>query len=762
MDFSNNVSIEPDIHELLKRVVSGDLSLEDERALEVLLAEKIELQHLLDELIGHYDELKAIGNLSNPSLSKSPALEHAMASLIDNGCRDRVQPATCQMDALAPIVALENIALVRKLGQGGMGVVYEGFDRHLGRAVAIKFMASELRNDANAQKRLLGEAQAAAQIQHENVVAIHSIQLAGELPYIVQQYVRGESLGQRLDRLGRLDADELIELTMQMARGLAAAHRIGLVHRDLKPDNVLIDDESNIARIADFGLAMRQGPQITAGDEFIAGTPAYMSPEQTRGAPLDVRSDLFSLGCLLYRAAAGKNPFEASDAATVMELIRNTSHAPLDSIRSDLPPIWLQSVHRLLEKEPGDRLQTATALIRLLTPLGIAKRRHPTAIAIPIAMFVIGILMTLSLMILNAASSNKERLDNSARRAEQSQPIVDSRIWFEVLGDSMQHKTLEAAISAASSAGTIQVHGIGVVNCGSIRLKGKSITLKMAADANVILCPRALPAGVKEPFIRTDSALSMINLRIESDRRGDFELPIQSIIESTNGPLHIQQCKISGRSFAACVVVSSGDVKIIDSQLASPEGPVLVGPQSSANVAIRNCTLEGVACLSISSHTSEPLEPSASYALTKCSLFGKSVLRVYLGRQPFIPIRFQLVDSIDTCEYQALFTTFFPRRDNLKNASEMVGIMKETLHWEESHCVHQDRVRSLGSVAVLPSSAVPNSYLSDWNAWANFWGIRTEKSLLTLLQVQRNEFSMCVDRSNLPGSFIECGATNSR
>jgi serine/threonine-protein kinase len=204
-----------------------------------------------------------------------------------------------------------------------MGVVYEGWDELVGRKVAIKRLLPIRSSNSNAKDRMLQEARAAGALLHPNIVSIYGVQLQEDMPILVQQFVEGETLQSRIDTQCYLSWQECADVAKQIALGLGAAHAAGIIHRDLKPDNILIEDKTNIVRIADFGIALHSRSSGLTGNDHVAGTPAYMSPEQTGGEALDARSDLFSLGSVLVAAATGQPPFGLDDPFVVMDRIRN-------------------------------------------------------------------------------------------------------------------------------------------------------------------------------------------------------------------------------------------------------------------------------------------------------------------------------------------------------------------------------------------------------------------------------------------------------
>jgi eukaryotic-like serine/threonine-protein kinase len=189
----------------------------------------------------------------------------------------------------------------RMIGSGGMGIVFKGFDTELNRPVAIKVLAPHLAGSGAARKRFAREARAAAAVVHEHVVAIHNVESDGAAPFLVMQFVAGESLQARLDRQGPLELCEILRIGRQTAAGLAAAHAQGLVHRDVKPSNILLEHGVERALLTDFGLARACDDASLTHTGHMPGTPHYMSPEQARGESIDARSDLFSLGSVCMR-----------------------------------------------------------------------------------------------------------------------------------------------------------------------------------------------------------------------------------------------------------------------------------------------------------------------------------------------------------------------------------------------------------------------------------------------------------------------------
>jgi len=252
------------------------------------------------------------------------------------------------------------------IGQGGMGVVLRARDPGLHRFVAVKVLAPVLASNPTARQRFLREARAAAAVKHQHVVGIHSIGEANDLPYLVMELVDGISLRRRVEQSGPLPVVDILRIGRQVAAGLAAAHAQSLIHRDIKPANILLEKGTKRALITDFGLAKAIDDVGVTGTSVVAGTPQYMSPEQARGLTVDNRSDLFSLGCVLYVMSTGRPPFTADSTAAVIQQICQESSQPITELRREIPEALVEIIDRLLDKRPDGRIQAASEVASLL------------------------------------------------------------------------------------------------------------------------------------------------------------------------------------------------------------------------------------------------------------------------------------------------------------------------------------------------------------------------------------------------------------
>ena len=267
---------------------------------------------------------------------------------------------------------VSHYAIVDTLGQGGMGVVYKATDTRLGRTVALKFLSDDLSRDPLAVERFVREARAASGLNHPHVCSVHDIGEHEGRHFIVMEYLEGAPLNQRIG--GKpVPLDQLLDFGIQIADALAAAHHLGIVHRDIKPANIFVTDRG-AAKLLDFGLAKAahapDAGATTAGTTLdhltgpgsIVGTVAYMSPEQVRGETLDARTDIFSLGAVLYEMATGRQPFSGATSGTVHDAILNRAPAAPARVNPDVPARLEEVINRALEKDRTLRYQNAADL----------------------------------------------------------------------------------------------------------------------------------------------------------------------------------------------------------------------------------------------------------------------------------------------------------------------------------------------------------------------------------------------------------------
>lgn len=260
-------------------------------------------------------------------------------------------------------VLTDRYELGELLGRGGMGEVYAGHDRLLGRCVAIKLLpgGTSASPDPELRRRLQSEARAAAAIEHPNVVRVHDLTITDTSIFVVMEYLQGETLRARLRREKVLSTEEAARIAAEVCLALAAAHQAGVIHRDIGPGNIMLCADGSV-RVMDFGLARTAGSGVDSTPKIVRGTPAYVSPEQVAGDAADARTDLYSLGCTLYRMVTGQPPFTGTSVVEVACQHRHETPRPPSTLAAD-PPVALEAVIlKAMAKSPDERFADALVM----------------------------------------------------------------------------------------------------------------------------------------------------------------------------------------------------------------------------------------------------------------------------------------------------------------------------------------------------------------------------------------------------------------
>ena len=359
--------------------VNGELEADEEEVLTTHLDACPSCGIALEQLVADTDVWREAGELLGSNI---PCVGRPGEEAPGTGQIDRV------LDQLAPTDDPESLGRIGGyevkgvIGAGGMGVVLKAHDRVLDRVVAIKVIAPHLACSVLARRRFAREAKAAAAVLHPNVIAIHGVCSEGDNPHLVMPFVHGASLQHRLENEGPLPLEEVLRVGTQIASGLAAAHGQGLVHRDIKPANIMLESGVERVSITDFGLARAVDDGTVTHSGTIAGTPQFMSPEQATGKTIDQRSDLFSLGSVLYAMCTGHAPFRAETSYGILRRI--TDHEPRDirEINRDVPDWLCALIAKLMKKHATDRFNSADKVAATLEEC-LAHVQHPTTVAIP-------------------------------------------------------------------------------------------------------------------------------------------------------------------------------------------------------------------------------------------------------------------------------------------------------------------------------------------------------------------------------------------
>jgi serine/threonine-protein kinase len=704
----------------LRALIAGELSSEQESE----IANAIEHDPVLlkrMELLSGSGEWQ-LGSAPTPIEAVSPSLESAIERVIFESRIEHLSTVASgsepldlgrsesdggqNSDSLHFAIAVPGIRIVREIGRGGMGVVYEGWDEIVGRKVAIKQLLPIRGGTAdNAKDRLLQEARAAGSLLHPNIVSIYGVHFQNDMPVLVQQHVEGESLQDRINSKRYLSWQECVDVAKQIAAGLEAAHAAGIVHRDLKPDNILIEASTNIVRIADFGIAKQSAVTGLTVSDKIAGTPAYMSPEQTAGESLDARSDLFSLGSVLVAAVTGTPPFGLDAPFVVMDRIR-TQDAKRLSILVPNCPAWLDEiVDRLLQKDRAKRIASASELSAAMQLQSLPRSKSnlsPSAKAmLVLGVGALAVLLFLSLMPKNgikdpsktdsqsvASTVGIESGENPSNNFVPSKPIWNRR-------DSSQFDSLADAIESASDGDVIEIGAD--LECDPITIRGKKLTLRGASQERPVLrsaIQTSNGSNFEAYFIRTESDLKLEGIEIDwiTSAQVPFfdEKKMNAVVGAAPGTrLVIDQCKVVRSAGGVCLAVG-GNLEM-HGTCVEGGGIALAWLGHHSQVAIEDSVFESKMGIAII----YPLANVDVYArsnlkLRNCTIRALDAMGAMLARRPDDPVGIQMQDSIlDTGHAISLVSLSVPVREMIE--SQPVPFLRSSVEWSEARCLYDDK-----------------------------------------------------------------------
>ncbi|MEM0897979.1 MAG: serine/threonine-protein kinase [Verrucomicrobiota bacterium] len=435
----------------------------------------------LDRLAATSALTQSIGENVRLPEEKSAVLDDLVQSVTQtfHGLKTIPEPTTPPTE-FPPEHRLGPYILREAIGHGGMSTVYRAFDTKLQRDIAVKVLAPGVSAVPEARERFLREARAAAKLDHDHVLPIHSVSVDDSPPWLAMPLVEGVSLEEKLsESKGPLSIEETRRIGIEVARGLAAAHEAGLVHRDIKPGNILLDNATGRALVTDFGLARATEEARLTCPDGLAGTPQFMSPEQINGGPITAKSDLFSLGSMFYFMLAGRPPFEGDSASAVMKSITNARIQPIHEVAPSTPK-WLAAiVERLLEPEPERRPESAARVATLLeeksSPSGASRRvrrlRRWVAAA-TLVLLGLGVFTTFEITG-RSNSINRFLAGNNEHPAS-------------IRGQWGTFATISAAIEAAPPGSHIELHGEKPLVSEAL-VFDKPLTLSSATDEQLVL-----------------------------------------------------------------------------------------------------------------------------------------------------------------------------------------------------------------------------------------------------------------------------------
>jgi len=427
--------------------------------------------------------------------------------------------------------SLDRFEIVRILGRGGMGTVYLARDQRLGRQVALKVLHSEQLASEDKRTRFLREARAVAAVRHQNVATIYEVDETDQgVPFLVMEYCEGETLSQRMRRRP-LDSGEFLSIARQIAAGVAAAHDNGIVHRDIKSANIIIEP-TGLVKILDFGLAKLVNRDVTASRDSttgqLFGTLHYIAPEQARGAQADERSDLFSMGVVLYQMASGQLPFSGDAPLAILAKIREAEPEPFIPIDPALPAPIFRIISRLLQKDPKDRYQSARELQQDLDDIDtptvqittsttrtmLLRRTMRRPHTLQIAVVIVALAIFISAIVISRQHSSDEKAKNAAA-ASAGTPIRSMAVLpLDNLANNAHDDFLSVSLADALVTKLQQVPALQVRPTSAVlEFRGKKVDAKSAAKSLQV-------DGILEGRFLAAGDLVRVNLQLTDARTG--------------------------------------------------------------------------------------------------------------------------------------------------------------------------------------------------------------------------------------------------
>jgi serine/threonine protein kinase len=543
-------------------------------------------QRYVEELIARLQQLPP------PTAATSPTQDLSRDDTpSDAGMADDWTTLLSPPQGPGEIGRLGGYRVLRLLGAGGMGVVFEAEDIQLKRLVALKAMKPGVGANPIQRQRFQREAQAIARLEHDHIVTIHQVGEDRGVLYLAMPLLRGETLEDRLrhehcgDKAAPLPIAEVVRIGRQIAEGLAAAHAQGITHRDIKPANIWLEKTTHRVKILDFGLARPVEDDIHLTQSgMVAGTPAYMAPEQATGDKIDHRSDLFSLGCLLYRMTTGRLPFTGPTSIAILRSLALDQPTTPRTLDVAVPAVLSDLILRLLAKNPEQRPQTAAevaAALQAIEHAEPAKSPHSlprwlslaVAAAVVIAALGVGsgfygaaiyrfVKNKRELIVFTPATATRDSNKVSVPSAS-TEPFV---LISEGKSPSQQFATLAEAIARAASGDTIEVHGNGPFELQPIDLGEKALTLRAAEGFWPVLSLAAEAVQKDLALLTTEAELTLEG--VEFRREGDGKPGATGLkhIYSEGEALKIANCRfvLPGKASGLINAINSEGVSQLD------------------------------------------------------------------------------------------------------------------------------------------------------------------------------------------------------
>ncbi len=743
---------------LLRALIAGTVDATEEARLQEHLCDCTTCQSALEYAATGNDtliqDLSQFGASDEPTVLTTPLskaisrfraeIDGAKDTVVENISNDRAALSCLLSPASSPDVfgQLGPYEISDVIGQGGMGVVFKGTDPSLKRPVAIKVLAPGLAFNKSARARFVREAQSQAAVNHPNLVTIYEVSELSddELPFLVMEFVQGESLQERIKRDGPLSIEDTARYGAEIAAGLAAAHEAGVIHRDIKPANVLIDAKTDTARITDFGLALAMDAiddRITRPG-VLAGTPAFMSPEQVAEESIDHRSDLFSFGSLLYLALTGTSPFHCNKHHEVLNKILAADVVPVRKLRPDAPQWLARVINRLHQTDPAARFQSAGEVQQALTSQSVTsggpQRRSFRAVQWIAGTFLV--LLVASVLLLRGGKSNSdvEPEDTSQQGTKQSTTTADTNS-SDTTNEAKKAdpfivtKRGQLGMAIRSGETNLVVDSDGNFHIGAQTIAGE-VSIRAAKDRTPHLIGTSRNTSGGQMFevlpgslLRLEG-LTLVSKRVNANQHVDYIARINA------GEIHASFCRFDVNAGKAGIFVSGESRVVLENcEMASPTRyGVSWRPTPRSEIEINNCIHHGdTFCSMLMGSSQTQLTPKAS-----------EVLPEHAAR---ISIRNSILDTVNVFSINArsrnsgsppteLSVMGSIMRHSGKKLRSLISVRTDRTfdNWQVSRRRINELIRWTGHSNVYqPSTAGTDAWILRWPDSTNAWAERNPR-----------------------------------
>lgn len=637
----------------LKQIIASECSPDDEAIWTEHLGQCPVCQNRLAELSGVDDALKDRWQTSQQASDIAPLSDHTITAfyeLATQAGQNKPAPTTAEASGISNLITasddpqtpgrFDSYLFLKVLGQGGMAIVIQAIEPVLERIVAIKILLPHLASDTTARARFLSEAKAIAKIEHPNVLGIHRVAEHRDTPYLVMPCVNGSTVSELIKQQGPVAPDRVVELSIQICDALHAAHSAGIIHRDIKPGNLLIDAETGSVKVADFGLAQAVTTPSLTETGYIAGTPRFMSPEQAAGKPVDERTDVYSLGVVMHTMLAGESPFRGEHPLSVLHQVIHDPPPALNAVTGATQqiPTWLTAlVADVMAKDRDQRPPSALELKRCLvqqtaysaagaTTKRIAAEGRSSIFGSPKQLLAIGGLIAglaavwfgIQSVADRFASSNRTSIPDSISQSPAAPFVVRHSDGATTSGES-----LEAAFASIQSAAVVilNTNGPHKVSVDTLKhLDGQPFDIELRAASGDGGVELQLDAG-QTWLVGQRSRLKLVGLVIRRAYSESAAAP-PALLDVESGQLTLQACDIqqSGVAITAFQPVSIAIEKSILAAFDSTALELELGADSSLKIA--DSLVTGQRCLQFRS----VVETGGHVQLRNSTFYGDRML----------------------------------------------------------------------------------------------------------------------------------------